>query len=212
MKPEQFNPAQFYEKLAKDYPEEIINNMTPNWIELNKFVHKHLDSVKGSLMDFGCGQGRNSLYYQHGNVWGIDIAPTNIRIATIRSKLIAHKYKRTFEVADVTSPLKYCGFDNLICIEVIEHLPEHGHFFKNIFSILAEGGVALITTPQPPKNPWTVSEVIAEFGIKDGLYYHSGYTPQYLSGKLSEAGLVIIESGVLPNNHSFVKAKRMAKK
>lgn len=209
LQPEQFNPPEFYEKLAQVYPEEIINNMTANWKVLDKFVCNHLDNINGSLMDFGCGKGRYSLYYQNGKVWGVDIAPTNIKIAKIRAKLVEHKFKRTFEVADVTKSLKYCGFENLISIEVIEHLPEFGNYFNNIYKILGEGGVVLITTPRPPKvnNPWIVSPEIEEFGMK-GLYYHYGYTPEFLCENLTKVGLIIIESGMLPNNHSFVKAKK----
>lgn len=203
-----FNPPEFYERLARTYPEEAINKDTESIRHLDEFVHSFLDRVKGPLLDFGCGQGRYSCYYKNGKVWGVDIAPTNVKVATVRSKVLKDGVERHFITADITKPTKFSGFQNIICIEVLEHIPDWGCVVDNIYNALALNGTVLVTTPPAVKDGWIKSAVLSEFGITDE-YFHGGYSPETLKERFATK-LTVVEFGYVPAvMKSFVKAVKL---
>ena len=194
-----FNPTQFYERIAQEYPEEEINKNSPSQIALDTFVYRYLNSINGSLLDFGCGKGRFSCYYTRGPVVGIDIASSNISACESRCP----GKDKTFLGQDITSGFNIGTFDNIICIEVLEHIPQWGEVVNNMYRSLNPNGTILITTPNKGKG-WIKNKVLETYGIKD-VYYHGGYSIDEMINKFI-GKFKVKEKGMVPNvNKIFVK-------
>ena len=58
--------------------------------------------------------------------------------------------------ADITREPLSGTFDLIVCGEILEHLDQPGRFFDNIYSMLDENGLAVLTTP----NPWYLNVVL----------------------------------------------------
>jgi len=151
--------------------------------KLYEFVCSELDKLSGSLIELGCGKGRFALYYADRHptdkVYGVDLAESNLKIARLRAKLMNYHHVR-FAQGDVTKPLPYRHFSNIICIETIEHLPDPGDFVQNIKAILNPGGTFILTTPHElhcTRDGGYIKPNIylQSFGIHE-KYFHSGYT------------------------------------
>jgi 2-polyprenyl-6-hydroxyphenyl methylase/3-demethylubiquinone-9 3-methyltransferase len=98
------------------------------------------------VLDMGCGNGAlTSLLTQAGwRVTAIDSSPSGIRIAREANPHIR------FLQADVLGPLdglEASSFDAVLCLEVIEHVPEPGRLARNALRLLRPGGLAVFTTP-----------------------------------------------------------------
>lgn len=186
-------------------------NSTANGIGLYKEVCKYLDSFKGSLIEFGCRGGRFGVYYKNGVYVGIDIAPTLVKIAKIRCALEAHRYTRSFYVADITEQfdIKKKPFDNLLISEVLEHIQTFGQTFNNIRRYATKRSSILVTVPCKPSSfttPWKTSPILKQFGI-DEEYFHNAYTMGEIVSLLESEDLAIAESKTM-FGHNFVLCKR----
>jgi len=69
--------------------------------------------------------------------------------------------------------------DSVVCLNVLEHIPDSAAALKNIFNTLKPGGRAIILVPQ---GPWLYSP------LDKALDHVKRYTPQTLSSALTEAG------------------------
>jgi SAM-dependent methyltransferase len=74
------------------------------------------------------------------------------------------------------------GFDSVVCLNVIEHVDDDLGALRNIRSVLADGGRAVVLVPQGPWN----------FGTLDGVLGHKRrYTEESLRRVAAEAGLTV---------------------
>lgn len=107
-------------------------------------VYKHLQvflpSVKGRILDVGCGQSpyRHLFVMNHIDYVGVDIEDAN-----------QFGYDRN----DITRfdglhiPFSDSEFDALICTEVLEHTPNPEALILEMYRVLNSGGVGFITVP-----------------------------------------------------------------
>lgn len=202
-----FDYADFYERVAKAYPEEIINADSQYWKQNEKVVNDFLGRISGHLVDFGCGKGRFSCRYTKDKVLGIDISPTNIRDASNRHRVKNDRVKRDFVVADITKVMLYNGWQNLICIETLEHVLNPKAALENMHGILAPTGRLLITVPTETGEKWIQSGYLAQYGIND-TYFHGNFTLPELEALVAGAGFHIIRSGKISANNIFVEAMK----
>jgi glycosyltransferase involved in cell wall biosynthesis len=65
------------------------------------------------------------------------------------------------DVSDLqTYPRSECGFDTVICLNVIEHVDDDRKSLSNIRSVLGNGGRAIVLVPQGEWNYGTLDEVL----------------------------------------------------
>ncbi|MFA5217042.1 class I SAM-dependent methyltransferase [Sulfuricurvum sp.] len=201
--------------LASSYPEEALNMYTTQGKKLYEFVCSELDKLSGSLIELGCGKGRFALHYADRHptdkVYGIDLAENNLKIARLRAKLMNYSHVR-FIQGDVTKPLPYRHFSNIICIETIEHLPDLGTFVQNIKTILNRGGTFILTTPHELRctrdgGYIKPNHYLQSFGITD-KYFHSGYTLPELKILFQSKDFEIVKS-IVALSKSVLILKRL---
>ncbi len=121
---------------------------------------------KGSILDVGCGNGRNLLAFD-GELVGVDNSNEMITIA--REHAHTSGKKAVFLVADATKlPFKDAHFDHVLCVAMLHHLPldRQTIALHDMRRVLKPGGTLLVTVwnkwqrrfvfgPTEQMVPWT---------------------------------------------------------
>jgi 2-polyprenyl-6-hydroxyphenyl methylase/3-demethylubiquinone-9 3-methyltransferase len=132
-------------------PEYAYSDEGPTWSnaylwppvlrELRRFVPS-----PQAVFELGCGNGSAArmLASEGYSVTGVDPSESGIEIAKCHEN--AHL---TFEVGSTADDLaaRFGQFPVVISLEVIEHCPSAREFMHSFASLLAPGGVGLISTP-----------------------------------------------------------------
>ncbi len=96
---------------------------------------------RGMVLDLGCGGGRNTAYManQGLQVVGVDISYEQLKKGSLVTKRCQ---------ADACClPFKADSFDYVLCSELLEHLASPGSCISEVYRILKDGGIAVITCP-----------------------------------------------------------------
>lgn len=149
------NPgAEWYEKDLRYAGRNIDPDFEPNWHQ--KKTIKFLGSLKGGLLDIGCGAG-TFIYWAAKNGWnvyGIDFDKDAINTA-----------KKVFKLENVYS-VDLTGFRqkffdlkfNLITFfDVFEHIDNHQEFLKQVSDALVPGGYIALSMPYRGCARWLKS-------------------------------------------------------
>ncbi len=154
------------------------------------------------VLDIGCGAGTLSFYIaKRGNqVVGIDISLNSIRTCCLSVKNLGLENNVEFRQLNFPKdPIKGC-FDLVLCIEVLEHLPEDKKAINYIFKLLLPNGIAIISTPSKNAPLYRLS-YSKNFDRKVG--HLRRYSENELKTIVSESGFKILEvrktEGVLRN-------------
>lgn len=148
-----------------------------------------------SLVDIGCGGGLVSepMARMGARVTGIDPTIRNIEIA----KLHAGQSGLEIDYRSVLAEdLVAAGetFDIVLCLEVVEHVPDVGAFVKVIRQLLAPGGLMIVSTLNRTLKSFALAIVGAEYVLRwlpRGTHRWDRFvTPEELRGVLEAAGLV----------------------
>jgi SAM-dependent methyltransferase len=117
----------------------------------------------GNVLDIACGTGYGSYQIMQADkflnslVTGVDIDEEAI---TYAKKRYGHPSIR-FVCADALLYSDQQGFDTIVSLETIEHLKDPISFVKNLYSLLKNEGVIIISAPVTPStdgNPHHLSD------------------------------------------------------
>ena len=114
-----------------------------NWI-INKFN----PYIGSSLLEIGTGQGNFKKYLSHRvkQYVSIDIDEKVIKRAKERDSggnyIVADAASNDF-----SSKLKEFSFDTVMCVNVLEHIPDHKKAIANMLQVLRPGGHLLLFVP-----------------------------------------------------------------
>ena len=148
------------------------------------------------VLDMGCGAGllTEPLARMGGNVTGVDAAPENVAVAqahAVQSGLmIDYRAGETDAVADDR-------FDLITCLEVIEHVGDSARFVAGLATLLAPGGLMILSTPnRTPLSKLAIIRVGETVGgIPPGTHdWDKFLTPDELSAYVTAAGLKVAET------------------
>lgn len=112
-----------------------------------RIVASFLDKLKfKNILDIGCGKCELALmlYEKYGpglDYTGVDLSPEVIRENKTR---FAHA---DFSPLNIEKEHLKKKFDLIVCSEVLEHLDDRSVAFRNILSMMEEGGLLLVTVP-----------------------------------------------------------------
>ena len=137
-------PTEFYQIHAQDFSKSRFR-IWPSVKEL-------LDSLPpySTVLDIGCGNGKNMLYRKDINMTGLEYSEALCEICINRGLNVVQGDARSL-------PFKDNSFDAIIMIAVIHHIPSDEHYkvLNEISRVLKPNGKALITNwavEQPPNS------------------------------------------------------------
>lgn len=146
----------------------VTQNKDPFFAYLTRKIFSEINVEKGepvlgskrrSMLDLGCGSGRNALTAGRlgCSALGIDYVKKAIAIANAQAKAEGLDTRVRFIQADITKvkSRQFGLFDYCILNEVIEHIGDYQKVLDFAYSSLKKGGKLILTTPNDP-DQWTV--------------------------------------------------------
>ena len=149
-----------------------------------------------SVLDIGCGGGLVSepVARLGATVTGIDPAPENIAAASAHaaSQVLAIDY-RACRVEDLVAEGR--TFDCVLCLEVVEHVPDVAAFLSECAKLVRPGGLMILSTINRTVKAYALAIVGAEYILRwlpVGTHQWERFvTPDELARHAAAAGLAI---------------------
>ena len=85
-------------------------------------------------------------------------------------------------------------FDALVCVDVLEHVPDDGRFLQDLAAVVRPGGLGLLHVPATPQlHPigWTRRELARMLADGGGQHVREGYTLAGISALLRDSGWLV---------------------
>jgi 2-polyprenyl-6-hydroxyphenyl methylase / 3-demethylubiquinone-9 3-methyltransferase len=120
-----------------------------------------------SVLDIGCGGGLicEPLARMGGHVTGLDPASENIEAA--RRHAAGQGLDISYRAARVEDLATEGGnFDAVVCLEVIEHVPDAGAFLKSCAALVRPGGLLLLSTINRTLQAYLLAIIAAEYVLR----------------------------------------------
>lgn len=117
--------------------------------------------IRGRVLDYGCGVGALGEYVAAGDYIGVGIDPESLEIAARRHP--NHHFALEGDLGDRR------GFDTIICLALIEHVPSPAELLRSFVPRLSHEGQIVLTTPNPP------FEWIHGLGARIGVFGREGH-------------------------------------
>ena len=111
------------------------------WLRRRR-IEAALPYLEGRVLDVGCGSGALAEYVAADRYCGVDIDAASLALA--RAKYPDHEFREALEDAGG-------GFDTVVSLAVIEHVPDAAGFLAELKARLRgeSAGRIVITTPRP---------------------------------------------------------------
>jgi SAM-dependent methyltransferase len=156
---------------------------------------------KGPLRTFdaGCGNGAFSIF---ARLSGNEVVAASFSVeeqadARRRAELVGASGIdfRTLDLRELEAHRGSLGvFDQIICLETIEHLRDDEGLVRTLAAMLAPGGQLLLSTPFVEHHP-LYSEQASPSPVEDGSHVRFGYSQADLSEIARRAGLQVRSEG-----------------
>lgn len=141
---------------------------------LTPFMHRPLE-----ILDAGCGSGGTMEYMEtYGSTLGVDVS----------EDMLEHCRKKGLQVqrASITQlPFEDHRFDVVLCLDVLEHLPEDRQAIEELKRVVKPGGLLVLSVP-------AFSWLWGQHDIQNNHYRR--YDPGQLGNSLTPAELVLERS------------------
>ena len=144
-------------------------------------LKKSIDSIPNKVLDVGCGDNFYKKYFKNSYYVGLDF-PSN---TVDHSKEMKHP---DIWADGQRLPLKKESFDFIMCIQVMEHIPNTSEVIDEFNRILLPGGKLFLSVPH-------------SYRIHESPYDYWRFTKYGLSYLLSNHGFEIIQ--IKPTTNSF---------
>ncbi len=159
------------------------------------WLKKHLLPGPLRTLDAGCGSGAFTLYAaKRGNeALGATWEEPALRRAQARAKILRLPNARFIQAdlreLDRLSP-SWGTFDQILCLETIEHLRDDRKLIRDLSNLLRAGGRLLLTTPYKHyRHLW--GDRLSE--TEDGGHLRWGYTHEEIRQLFKERGLKVCQ-------------------
>lgn len=125
-------------------------------------AHKPLKEL--SVLDVGCGGGLicEPLARLGARVTGLDPTADAIAVARAHAEAqglaIDYRAQRVEDLAEIGA-----HFDAVVCMEVVEHVPDPGAFLKTIARLVRPGGILILSTLNRTWKSYALAIVAAEY-------------------------------------------------
>lgn len=147
-------------ELASDSLERLVpEELAPGDVTGRETLALHLERYEfaaghacgGRILDIACGVGYGTALLAErvdgaASALGVDISPQALAYA--REHYASEGVE--FRVADAMEFHDDAGFDLIVSLETIEHLPDPGGFLARVAGLLRPGGVIVASVPTTP--------------------------------------------------------------
>lgn len=159
------------------------------------WLRRHLRKGDVRTFDAGCGNGAFSIYAARaGNdVVAASFSPREQEDARRRADRVgATRIEfRALDLREIEHHRPALGlFDQIICLETIEHINEDEALIGSLAAMLEPNGQLLLTTPFDAHRPLYSEEAVPS-PIEDGSHVRFGYSQQRLRQLAEGAGLEV---------------------
>lgn len=160
-----------------------------------KFIQKFITLQNMRIVDVGCGGGilTEGLAKKGADMLGIDLSEDLIDIADLHgleSGVKTHYKKISAEALAEAEP---ASFDHVVCMEMLEHVPEPGSVIAACAKMVKPGGYVFFSTLNRRPKAYLLAIVAAEHVLKmlpAGTHdYKTFIKPSELSQSARNAGL-----------------------
>jgi len=180
---------------TEDYDD--INKTTYSYYRRFVDGYRLLPIRKGKTLDICCRTGNGTGYFAkrmlEGKFVGMDVSK---KMGKIASKFLSSE-KVDFEFKyyeDYPLPAKDGEFDNIICFETLEHMPDPVRFVNELSRVLKKGGKMVLTMPNITWEPIHWFAAITGIHHSEGphrfLFHHEA------KNMLKKAGFKIIDMDI----------------
>ncbi|RLA25066.1 MAG: bifunctional 3-demethylubiquinol 3-O-methyltransferase/2-polyprenyl-6-hydroxyphenol methylase [Gammaproteobacteria bacterium] len=180
------------------------------------FIQKFINLQDKRMVDVGCGGGilTEGLAKKGANMLGIDLSEELIDIADLHGleSGISASYKKIS--AEALAAAEPASFDHVVCMEMLEHVPEPGSVIAACAAMVKPGGYVFFSTLNRKPKAYLLAIVAAEHILKmlpAGTHdYKTFIKPSELSQSARNAGLELqgmigIQYNPLTKNFSLNK-------
>ena len=158
------------------------------------WLKRHLLPGPLRTLDAGSGSGAYTMYAAKiGNqALGISSDERNNQVAQMRADMLGLDSAK-FITADLRNldhdPSKLGTFDQIICLETIEHILNDKKLMKDLASLLKAGGRLLLTAPYKNHKPLLYEQLSSS---EDGGHVRWGYAHEEIRELFTNCGLEVI--------------------
>lgn len=154
------------------------------WFNLRKIVIGYLQP--GSVLDVGCGSGHMTLEVlrKGWEVTATDISPEMVNLTKKLAEKEGFFLKARLIGAESIRGLGENLFDNVVCLDVLEHVKDDEKALRGMFFVLKPKGRLVIVVPS---FQWL-------YGVRDReMGHYRRYSAKKLRRKLERAGFKIVK-------------------
>lgn len=180
--------AAFWDKRG---PYRTLHQINPARIA---FIRRFIDPRGQRILDVGCGGGllSETMAGSGAMVSGIDLSPA--MLAAAREHLKGQSLSLNYREISTRSCLENGErYDQITCMEVLEHTPDPASILRDIKELLEPGGYAFFSTLNQSKTAFLLAIVAAEWLtglIPKGTHdYNAFIRPDELVNMAEHAGL-----------------------
>jgi len=120
--------------------------------------------VGDRVLEIGAGIGNMSVNLMPRSIyWATDVNPAYLNYLESLRATRPYMNVSYIDGASGDSFPKDQNFDTVVCLNVIEHLPDDVGALRNVYDSLADGGTAIILVPFGPKLYGSLDEVLGHF-------------------------------------------------
>jgi 2-polyprenyl-3-methyl-5-hydroxy-6-metoxy-1,4-benzoquinol methylase len=159
------------------------------------WLRRHLRAGRSRTFDAGCGNGAFSIFAASiGNgVVAASFSAEDQESARERANALGVK-GIDFRVIDLRQLDEHSGelgsFDQIVCLETIEHMLDDEGLVKRLAGMLGDGGRILLSAPFDGHRPLYTEDPAPE-PVEDGSHVRYGYSRKRLRQIAAGAGLTV---------------------
>jgi SAM-dependent methyltransferase len=159
------------------------------------WLRRHLRRGSMRTFDAGCGNGAFSIYAASlGNeVVAASFSPAEQDSARRRAAVLGVSGIdfRVIDLRELAAHRDALGtFDQIVCLETIEHVYDDEGLVRSLTEMLAPGGQLLLSTPYEDHRP-LYTEEREPSAVEDGSHVRYGYSQERLRRIAQDAGLEV---------------------
>lgn len=173
-------------------PQRPLHELNPARLA---YVRDRVTLRDSLVLDVGCGAGllSEALAGEGASVVALDLAPELIEIARLHLLESGHRVDYRLQSAESLADAQPASFDVVVCMEMLEHVPDPAAIVQACARLLKPGGQLFLSTLNRTPAAFALAIVGAEYIaglLPRGTHSYAQFIrPAELGGWLREAGL-----------------------